>query len=92
MAHIVSGYRRFVGKCLVIQPLRAKLKTIRGNISEREVIALAEELYAEYHDRYKNRKAEWDAIRFGNYALHSETQAYMGNLKTLINKYREAID
>ena len=90
--NILSSNRKFIGNVITTPPLRSILDTRNGDITEEEIIALAEDLFTIYEDRYVNNRELWDSIKLNDFETHRATQASRIKLRHLIKDYHKRME
>ena len=86
-ARIISDDREFIGQALGMPPLKEKLNDITGEISEEEVIEIAELLILKCMEIYSTVKIKGDSNSFNK--LFSP---WGSNLKKFIKVYSKKAD
>jgi len=88
-AHIVTNDISFKGEALGIPILRNEIDSMVGELSELDVIEIAEMLFFEYQNIYMTDKNKWTELKTNNRERFMETWGCRKPLIKFIKMYKE---
>lgn len=77
----------FKGEALLITPLRESINALNCDITEKQVIEIANNLYADYDDLFSNKRDAWRNMRIENNDLFQNTVKWRKDLRLFIKKF-----